>query len=378
MPEAPPPPASPARRLKIAVYGICLNEAKHVDQFMDCLGDADAVIMADTGSTDGTPELFAARGAVVNHIRVAPWRFDDARNAALALLPLDIDVCMSLDLDNILHPGWRAVIERCWTGAVNQLNYTSIWARTPTGAPRQFMDNRIHARRGFRWTSPCHEYVTPSGGAVHPAMALDLVVEQFMDLEKPRGQYLPLLEMAAREQPHERRHAHYLGRELTFHGRTDEAIAQFERYLAIAPPLFNAERSASLRLMAECERARGNADRSLALYRQAVEENPNLRGAWIDLAYAYYQAEAWQSCYDTARQAIARPQRVEQYGEDSWSGVLPEDLAAICGWRLGHFQEALAYGRTAAAKAPDVERIRANVERMEQALGATAGSASPG
>jgi hypothetical protein len=44
-------------------------------------------------------------------------------------------------------------------------------------------------------------------------------------------------------------------------------------------------------------------------------------------------------------------------------------MASICGWRLGHQNQALIYGRQALAKAPDVERIRLNVARMEQALG---------
>ncbi len=363
-----------ARRLKIAVYAICLNEAAFVRRFMESTAGADLVSVADTGSTDGTPERLAELGAVVHRIRIDPWRFDDARNATLALLPGDVDVCISLDLDTILHPGWRQVIERAWTGEVNQLNYTQIWARTPTGNPRQFLDNRIHARRGFRWSGPCHEYVVPSGVEVRAATAADLVMEQLHDPDKSRGQYLPMLEMAAREQPHERRHAHYLGREYSLHGRTQEAVAEFERYLAFEPALFSAERSITVRLLAECERTLGRHERSIALFRQAVDENPALRGAWTDLAFAHYQAEAWGACYDAARQAAARPDGVNEYGEESWCGVLPEDLAAICGWRLGHFQDALRYGRTALALAPGVERIRLNVEKMETTLGPAAGT----
>ena len=369
-----PRASAAARRLKIAVYAICLNEAAFVRRFMESTADADLVSIADTGSTDGTPERFAELGAVVHHIRIDPWRFDDARNAALALVPGDVDVCVSLDLDTILHPGWRQTIERAWWGEVNQLNYTEIWARTPTGNPRQFLDNRIHARRGFRWNGPCHEYVVPSGVEVRAATAVDLVMEQLHDPDKSRGQYLPMLEMAARERPHERRHAHYLGREYSFHGRAQEAVAQFERYLDFQPPRYDAERSITVRLLAECERTLGRHERSIALFRQAVDENPALRGAWTDLAFAHYQAEAWSACYDAARQAVARPDGVNEYGEESWCGVLPEDLAAICGWRLGHFQDALRYGRMALALAPDVERIRLNVEKMETTLGPAAGA----
>jgi hypothetical protein len=57
--------------------------------------------------------------------------------------------------------------------------------------------------------------------------------------------------------------------------------------------------------------------------------------------------------------------------------VLAEDMASICGWRLGHQNQALIWGRQAMAKAPEVERIRLNVERMEKALGVTR-AAPPG
>jgi len=38
---------------------------------------------------------------------VHPWRFDVARNAALALVP--DNVCISPDLDDVLPEGWREV-----------------------------------------------------------------------------------------------------------------------------------------------------------------------------------------------------------------------------------------------------------------------------
>ncbi|MGA0603986.1 tetratricopeptide repeat-containing glycosyltransferase [Caulobacter sp. KR2-114] len=355
--------------MKIAVYGICLNEANNVEGYMACAAEADLVVMADTGSTDGTGERFRALGAQLHDIRILPWRFDDARNAALALVPAEVDVCVSLDLDNRLPSGWRDIVERAFVGPVNQLNYTSLWARTADGAPRRFLDNRIHARSGFRWTGPCHEYLAPVGGPARPATAADLVVEQFMDLEKPRTQYLPLLEMAVAERPDDRRSLHYLGREYAFHGRLAEAVAMFERYLTMPPAMFDAERSATLRLMAECERGRGDAERALRLCHQAAEENPTLRGAWTDLACAHYHAERWEACWAAARQATALPDQAQAYGAEAWSAVLPEDLAAISGWRLGHRREALAFGRAALAKAPGSERIRANVEQMARALG---------
>ena len=88
--------------MKIAVYTIALNEAQFVERWYESAKDADYLMIADTGSADGTVEKALALGINVHVISVRPWRFDDARNAALALLPDDIDYCISLDMDEVL------------------------------------------------------------------------------------------------------------------------------------------------------------------------------------------------------------------------------------------------------------------------------------
>ena len=131
--------------MRIAVYAISKNEAHFVKRFCDSAKDADLIMIADTGSTDGTAEVAAECGAVVHNICITPWRFDTARNAALALLPRDIDVCISLDLDEVLEPGWREEIERVWKSDTTRLRYFFDW-----GAGIKFLYEKIHARHGYR------------------------------------------------------------------------------------------------------------------------------------------------------------------------------------------------------------------------------------
>ena len=72
---------------KICVYAICKNEAKFVRRWMDSMREADWVVVLDTGSDDGTPEMLRKLGAQVTEEIITPWRFDVARNRSLELVP---------------------------------------------------------------------------------------------------------------------------------------------------------------------------------------------------------------------------------------------------------------------------------------------------
>ena len=65
----------------------------------------------DTGSDDDTVERLRGRGARVESEVISPWRFDTARNRSLELVPGDADICICTDLDELLHPGWRELLE---------------------------------------------------------------------------------------------------------------------------------------------------------------------------------------------------------------------------------------------------------------------------
>ena len=146
------------RKLKIAVSAISKNESQFVKRFCDSAKDADLILIADTGSSDDTIQQAMNCGALVYDICISPWRFDLARNAAIALLPRDIDIVISLDLDEVLEPNWRKEIERVWIDGTTRLRYKFDW-----GCGISFFYEKIFSRHGYRFHHAVHEYPRPDG-----------------------------------------------------------------------------------------------------------------------------------------------------------------------------------------------------------------------
>lgn len=157
---------------KVCVYTICKNEEKFVDRWMDSMGEADLVVVLDTGSKDGTVERLRARGAQVTVERILPWRFDAARNRSLELVPEDVDLCVCTDLDEVFHPGWREALERAWRPGCGRVSYRYTWSFQQDGSEGVvFWSDKIHTRRGYRWVHPVHEVLQWEGeGAPGPTV----------------------------------------------------------------------------------------------------------------------------------------------------------------------------------------------------------------
>jgi tetratricopeptide (TPR) repeat protein len=347
--------------MKIVVYAISKNEAKFAKRFCDAAREADLIFVADTGSTDHTVTLLEDCGATVVHISIKPWRFDDARNAALAMLPADFDVCVSLDLDEVLQPGWRAEIERVWMEDTTRLRYGFDW-----GAGIVFKYEKIHARHGYRWHHPCHEYPVPDRITEKWADTDMLMVIHKPDPEKSRGQYLDLLKISIEEDPNCPRNAFYYARELSFHSRWAEAIEQCKRYLALPRAVWANERCYAMRVIGRASKELGNYGEALNWFRRACSEAPDTREPWFELALCCYQMERWAECFGAAMTCLSITHREFLYTVDpSVWGANPHDLAAISAWNMGLKDVAIEQGRKAVELAPDDFRMRQNLEWFE-------------
>ena len=357
-------------RYKVWVYAICRDEARFAKRWMDSMGEADGVAVLDTGSADGTPELLRALGASVTEERIEPWRFDTARNRSLELVPEEADVCVCTDLDEVFTPGWRAALERAWRPEAGRAVYPYVWSFLPDGTPgHTFWYEKIHSRRGWRWTHPVHEVLERTGEDT-PTLTVrvpDIRLDHHPDPDKSREQYLPLLELAVREAPEDDRNAHYLGREYLFRGRWDDCIRTLRRHLQLPTATWAPERAASMRYIARAYAEKGDAARAQGWFLRAAAEAPELREPWVDGALFLYGQEDWEGVAYFTGKALAIAERPETYlcEARAW-GSLPWDLRSIALYRLGRRQEALEAVRRALALSPEDGRLRANAALMEQ------------
>ena len=334
-----------------------------MERFCAAASDADLILIADTGSDDGTQYEAVRCGAVVFDICVSPWRFDVARNAALALVPRDVDVCISVDLDEILQPGWRNEVERLWATNTTRLRYVFDW-----GKGIQFYSEKVHARHGYVWRHPCHEYPVAD-----PRMAEVMVETQMLlithhpDDGKSRSQYMELLELAVKEDPACARNAFYFARELTFNARWSEAIGALRRYLAMPQATWNEERCYAMRILGKSFLALGEHEAAEGWVRRACAEAPNSREPWCDLATLMYQRQKWEDCYAASVRALSITNRAFVYTTDpsAW-GYLPHDLASISAWNMGLMEVAIEQAALAVAASPNDERLLNNLELVSR------------
>jgi len=342
--------------MKIAVYTIAKNEEQFVKRWANSCKDADYRLILDTGSTDETTTI-AWDSDVTTHIQTFdPWRFDHARNAALSLLPDDIDLCISLDMDEVLQPGWREAIEAQPLPANARLRYKYVWSWNEDGSEGlTYGGDKIHARHNFYWKHPVHEVIKCTEAETQ-YWTDGLQIHHHPDSSKSRSQYLPLLKMAVEEDPRDDRNQFYLAREYYFHGEAGLAQYHFSEHLRLSQ--WHPERAASYRYIAKM---RPDA-REHHLY-LAIAEDPLRRESWADLAKHYYTKEDWDRCLYASKQGLLIHEKPLDYlcEAEAW-GPLLHDLAAISYHHLGDSDEAFFQGSIALSLAPTDLRLQANLD----------------
>ena len=345
-------------KLKIAVYTIALNDAHHVERWRGSVDDADYLVVADTGSSDDTVERLSAAAVQVHRICIYPWRFDDARNAALALVPADADICVSLDMDEFLLPGWRAAVEGAWRSGATRLSYNFAPNYNGATAPAHVIRKwKIHTRRGYRWKRLVHEDLQATD-ANEKLVDIDAVlVGQMQKPAKDRSQDLPMLERAHAEDVNDSQICFWLAHNLMRAGFNGRSAEKYEAYLNLPASTWPDERSEAMRCLAHVE-----LHRKREWLQKAVAEAPHRREVWLDFAEYFHAEQDWPALFWACTHAIEKTRWTGSYLDQpaAWGHQI-YDLAALACSQLGLTGQAIKYGSIALYLSPSDTRLSNNL-----------------
>lgn len=347
--------------MKVAVYTIALNEGANAERWANSAADADYRIVADTGSTDDTVERLTRAGVTVHRIAVRPWRFDVARNAAMALLPADVDVCLSLDMDRFLEPGWRPKLEAAWTPEMTAL-FCRVVYRSSVNDPtplRSWPAKNFHHRWGYRFQRPVHEALVFTGPEEVTGSCDDIVIYEVQDHTKTtRSQYLPLMELAHKEDPGDAQICFWLGRDHMWRNQHERSIELLQRYLSLPTSTWGDERSEAMRYLARLQ-----SDKKMLWLDKARLEAPHRREIWLDLAEELHAQSDWLNLFWACSSGIEKTHRTGSYLDDSYCwGFRLFDLGAIAAWHLNAMDRAVEWGGKALELDPSNQRLKNNVD----------------
>jgi len=320
--------------MKIAVYTIALNEEKHVERWYESAKDADYLLIADTGSTDRTVKIAKKLGIKIINISINPWRFDDARNAALAALPKDIDMCISLDMDEVLSEGWREKLESI-DEDTTQVSYKYTWSwRDPVSRTQPqtiYIFNKVHARHGYRWNYLVHEVPLPDRIEAKEQFLENFEIYHYYDIEKSRNQYIDLIDAAFKENKYIQRYWVYQINSFISLGEAKKAKDLIYQYLNKFKGKINIQQlSATYKLLSICEPERAESHLLMAhkIY-------PQRREHIVSLAAYYFKKDKLRKAKRYAEMAltITLRQLDQYYGEYAW-GYLTKNIIHVCNHNL--------------------------------------------
>jgi glycosyltransferase involved in cell wall biosynthesis len=151
---------------RVSVTIITLNEADHIADAIESASWADEVIVVDSGSTDGTPDIARAKGAEVS---TRAWSgYVDQKNHAASLA--SNDWVFSLDADERITPALASEVRALLHAEpphrglrVPRVTYhLGRWVRTTDFYPDY--QTRLYDRRAARWQGKyVHESVRVDG-----------------------------------------------------------------------------------------------------------------------------------------------------------------------------------------------------------------------
>jgi len=194
-------------------------------------------------------------------------------------------------------------------------------------------------------------------------------VNHLADVTKSRSSYLPLLELSVKEDPTDDRNMHYLGREYMFHGDYNKAITTLLHHLSLPSAKWDAERSASLRYIANCYSKKEDKENQEKYLLLSILECSNMRESYFQLATFYYEQKDYlKSAFIFEEMLKIKNKELNYISSPVCWGSIPYDYLSLCYFELKKYDKSFYYISQALNFEPNNERLKNNKKIIQNYL----------
>lgn len=334
-------------------------------------GVFDQVVLVDTGSKDGTVEVFRewARRPfadtdefVCKEFKVGHFTWVDdfsaARNYAHSLLDTDWE-CWA-DADDELHgaENLRTLAAEA-PPHVAAFAFDYDYAHDPHGNVICRLRRERLVRRGAgRWHGAVHEAQRIEGQQVLIPPEQVKWVHRKREHGLSGGRNLRILRRWARQEPDNPRVLAYLGAEELGRGRHKIALRHYRRYMRLKAG-WDEERAQVHRRAALCYAALGDQEAAERLALEAVALLPTWTDSYLTLAEIAYQRGEWAKAGHWAQEVLrlGEPQTMLITDPSGDYVIQPRVLLAGALAQLGRLDDAIRVAEEALEHAPDLEAL---------------------
>lgn len=283
------------------------------------------------------------------------------------MVPMDTDICICMDLDEVLLPNWREELEKKWSKDITRVRYVYNWSLDKNNKPIvSFYGEKIHSRKNFKWTHPVHEILKYEGEEKY-LFTDNIIINHYPDTSKSRSSYLKLLELSFKEEPNDDRNMHYLGREYMYYERWNDAIDVLERHLNLPNATWKDERCASARFIA---RSYSNLGRNLEAkmwYDIAINEAPYLRDPYVEKAMFLYKIGEYKDIKKLLKKALKINDIKMSYINEPFTLDGPiYDLLSVMEFEDKNYKKSFYYVKKAKKLLPSDSRVSNNYDIIKK------------
>ncbi len=353
----------------VSLCMIVKNEEKTLPRCLESVkGVFDEIVIADTGSTDGTVK---AAEKYTDKVCFFKWCNDFAAARNFAFSKASCDYIMWLDADDVILPGDREkllALKDSLTGREDVVMMPYHTALDKNGMPAySFYRERIMRRAcGFKWRGRVHEAVEYGGNVIYSDVAVTHKSVKKQYSERNLNIYLTQEKLG---EPFTPRDQFYFGRELYYHNHFKLAACVLGGFLDGGGG-WSENNIEACRILSQCLRkTKGDAQALGALFRSFLYDAPRAE-VCCDIGNIFLEQGSYQTAAYWYLRALDTEPREKGGGftDHKAYGFLPAIQLAVCYDRLGDTETAARYNELAGSYDPGSDAYLHNKQYFDSLL----------